>query len=84
MAFPKCRGIKLELNSEIVPLFLFGLWKRAVIPTVICAVFLAQFLNFSGLSHITMNTDMLYTIIRLIGLVSVYLSVTKVNQFGDI
>lgn len=69
---------------SFVPLFLFGLWKRAVIPTVICAVFLAQFPNFTGLLHITMNTDMLYAIMSLIGLVSVYLSVVKVNQLDDI
>ncbi|KOR89209.1 ABC transporter permease [Paenibacillus solani] len=69
---------------SFVPLFLFGLWKRAVIPTVICAVFLAQFPNFTGLLHITLNTDMLYAVMSLIGLVSVYLSVAKVNQLGDI
>ncbi|KOP68514.1 hypothetical protein AMS62_27195 [Bacillus sp. FJAT-18019] len=69
---------------SFVPLFLFGLWKRAVIPTVICAVFLAQFPNFTGLLHITINTDMLYAVMSLIGLVSVYLSVAKVNQLGDI
>jgi len=69
---------------SFVPLFLFGIWKRAVIPTVICAVFLAQFPNFTGLLHITLNTDMLYAVLSFIGLVSVYLSVAKVNQVGDI
>lgn len=69
---------------SFVPLFLFGIWKRAVIPTVICAVFLAQFPNFTGLLHITLNTDMLYGVLSLIGVASVYLSVAKVNQVGDI
>lgn len=69
---------------SFVPLFLFGIWKRAVIPTVICAVFLAQFPNFTGLLHITLDRDMLYAVLSFIGLVSVYLSVAKVNQVGDI
>lgn len=69
---------------SFVPLFLFGIWKRAVIPTVICSVFLMQFPNFAGLFHITLSMELLYGVLSLIGLVSVYLSIAKVNQVGDI
>ncbi|WP_274365455.1 ABC transporter permease [Paenibacillus thermotolerans] len=69
---------------SLVPLFLFGIWKRAVLPTVICAVFLMQFPNFAGLLHITLSTDTIYAVMSMLGMVSVYLSVALVNRLGDI
>lgn len=69
---------------SLIPLFLFGIWKRAVIPTVICAVFLMQFPNFTGLLRITLNTDVLNAVLSLLGLISVYFSVKMVDKVGDI
>lgn len=69
---------------SLMPLFLFGIWKRAVIPTVICAVFIMQFPNFAGLLRITLNTDVLNAVLSLLGLISVYFSVKMVDKVGDI
>lgn len=70
--------------SSLIPLFCFGIWKRAVIPTVVCAIFLMQFPNFLGLLRITLNPDLHYAILSLLGVASVYLSVRLVNKVGDL
>lgn len=70
--------------ASLIPLFWFGIWKRAVIPTVICAVFLMQLPNFLGLLRITLNPDLFYAILSLLGAASVYLSVKLVNKLGDL
>ncbi|MGF9699928.1 ABC transporter permease [Paenibacillus sp. MABNR03] len=70
--------------ASLIPLFLFGIWKRAVIPTVICAVFLMQFPNFLGLLRITLSPDFLYVIFSVLGVASVILSVKFVNKLGDL
>ncbi|TYP76512.1 ABC transporter permease [Paenibacillus methanolicus] len=70
--------------ASLIPLFWFGLWRRAVIPTVLCAIVLMQMQNFLGWFSITLNADLLYAIMSLLGLVSVYLSVKFVNKLGDL
>ncbi|MBE7680134.1 ABC transporter permease [Paenibacillus sp. P13VS] len=70
--------------ASLIPLFLFGIWKRAVIPAVICAVFLMQFPNFLGLLRITLSMDFLYVIFSVLGVASVILSVKFVNKLGDL
>ncbi|MPY17609.1 ABC transporter permease [Paenibacillus glucanolyticus] len=70
--------------ASLIPLFCFGIWKRAVIPTVLCAIFLAQFPNFLGMMGITLNLDFLYAVLSVLGVVSVLLSVKFVNILGDI
>lgn len=70
--------------ASLIPLFCFGIWKRAVIPTVICAIFLAQFPNFLGMMGITLNLDFLYAVLSVLGVASVLLSVKFVNILGDI
>lgn len=70
--------------ASLIPLFWFGIWRRAVIRTVICAILLMQFPNFLGLLRITMNLDLLYAIFSLVGAASVYLSVKLVNKYGDL
>ncbi|MDQ1913727.1 ABC transporter permease [Paenibacillus sp. GD4] len=70
--------------ASLIPLFWFGIWKRAVIPTVICAITLMQFPNFLGLLRITLNPDLLYAALSLLGVASVYLSVKLVNKLGDL
>ncbi|GAB6930827.1 ABC transporter permease [Paenibacillus sp. JCM 10914] len=70
--------------ASLIPLFWFGVWKRAVIPTVICAVFLMQFPNFVGLLRITLNPDFLYALFSVLGVASIFLSVKFVNKLGDL
>lgn len=70
--------------ASLIPLFCFGIWKRAVIPTVICAIFLMQFPTILGLLRITLNLDLLYAILCFLGVASVYLSVKLVNKLGDL
>lgn len=69
---------------SLIPLFFFGIWKRATIPTVICAVFLMQFQNFSYLLNVNLNTNIVNTVLCLLGVVSVYLSIKMVDRVGDI
>lgn len=69
--------------ASLIPLFWFGIWKRAVIPTVLCAIFFMQFPNFLGLLRITLNPDLFYAILSFLGAASVFLSVKLVNTFED-
>jgi ABC-type transport system involved in multi-copper enzyme maturation permease subunit len=69
---------------SLIPLFWFGIWRRAVIPTVVVAIFLMQFPNFLGMFRITLDMDLLYAILSAIGAVSVYLSIRMVNTVGDL
>ncbi|CAM3373514.1 ABC transporter permease [Marinicrinis lubricantis] len=70
--------------ASLIPLFPFGIWRRAVIPTVICAVFLIQLHNLLGLLRITLNQDVLYAVLSVLGAASVYLAVKTINQLGDV
>ena len=69
---------------SLIPLFFFGIWKRATIPTVICAIFLMQFQNFSYLLNVNLNSDIVNAVLCLLGAVSVYLSIKMVDRVGDI
>ncbi|WP_241663428.1 ABC transporter permease [Peribacillus simplex] len=69
---------------SLIPLFFFGIWKRETIPTVLCAIFLMQFQNFSFLLNVNLNTNIVNTVLCLLGVVSVYLSIKMVDSVGDI
>lgn len=69
---------------SLIPLFLFGLWKRATIPLVICAIFLMQFQNFSYLLKVNLNPDLVNFVLCILGAASVYLSIKLVDKLGDI
>ncbi|WP_282139758.1 ABC transporter permease [Cytobacillus oceanisediminis] len=69
---------------SLIPLFFFGIWKRATIPTVICAIFLMQFQNFSSLINITLDPALVNAVLCLLGFVSVYLSIKMIDTVGDI
>jgi ABC-type transport system involved in multi-copper enzyme maturation permease subunit len=69
---------------SLIPLFIFGIWKRATIPTVICAIFLMQFQNFSYLFNISLNLDLLNVVLCILGFVSVYFSIKLIDKVGDI
>ena len=70
--------------ASLIPLFTFGLWKRLVIPTVICAIVLMQLPTILSMLRITINTDLLYSILSILGVASVVLSVKLVNKAGDL
>ncbi|MFJ7684959.1 ABC transporter permease [Peribacillus butanolivorans] len=69
---------------SLIPIFFFGFWKRATIPTVICAIFLMQFQNFSYLLNVNLNADIVNAWLCLLGVVSAYLSIKMVDRVGDI
>ncbi|WP_350302685.1 ABC transporter permease [Peribacillus frigoritolerans] len=69
---------------SLIPLFFFGIWKRETIPTVLCAIFLMQFQNFSFLLNVNLNTNIVNIVLCLLGVVSVYLSIKMVDRVGDI
>ncbi|MGW6664162.1 MULTISPECIES: ABC transporter permease [Peribacillus] len=69
---------------SLIPLFFFGIWKRETIPTILCAIFLMQFQNFSFLLNVNLNTNIVNTVLCLLGVVSVYLSIKMVDRVGDI
>ncbi|GGH36046.1 ABC transporter permease [Paenibacillus segetis] len=70
--------------ASLIPLFLFGVWKREVIPTVLCAIVLNQLPTIHNMLNLTMNLEIVYVIISLMGMLSVYLSVKMVNRLGDL
>lgn len=69
---------------SLIPLFFFGIWKRETIPTILCAIFLMQFQNFSFLLNVNLNTNIVNTVLCFLGVVSVYLSIKMVDRVGDI
>lgn len=66
-----------------VPLFLFGVWKRATIPAVLIAIFLAQFQNFAPLLGIALDRDLTTAALCLLGLLSAIAAVATIDRFGD-
>lgn len=69
---------------SLIPFFLFGLWKRATIPLVLCAIFLMQFQNFSYLLKVNLNPDLVNFVLCILGAASAYLSIKLVDKLGDI
>ena len=69
---------------SLIPLFLFGLWKRATIPLVLCAIFLMQFQNFSYLLKVNLNPGRVNFVRCILGAASAYLSIKLVDKLGDI
>lgn len=69
---------------SLIPLYFFGVWKRATIPAVLCALFLMQFQNFYYLLNIDLNLDMVNVGLCLLGAASVYLSIKLVDKVGDL
>ncbi|GMK39167.1 hypothetical protein PCCS19_22210 [Paenibacillus sp. CCS19] len=70
--------------ASLIPLFWFGIWRRAVIPTVICAIVLMQSPTVLSMLGISLNMDYLYAIVSLLGIGSVLLSVKLIYKFGDL
>ena len=67
---------------SFVPLFLFGIWKRAIIPTVICAIMTMNLPNFS--SFINLEPDIIITVLSILGALSIFLSIKYADRVGEI
>lgn len=65
-----------------IPLFLFGIWKRAVFPTIICSIIAIQAPNFS--SFINVQPDTLIVAFCIFGGLSILLSIVLAERLGEI
>ncbi|MFD2702653.1 ABC transporter permease [Paenibacillus shunpengii] len=71
--------------ASLIPFFIFGVWLRATIPAVLCAIFLMQFQNFGFLLDMDLHTDLVNIVLCLLGLGSVYLAIATVDtRIGEI
>jgi len=72
------------LNSIIcfVPLFLFGIWKRAVVPTIVCSLASMQLPNFSSFIHVQPVTVIM--VLTVLGALSIVASIMSAEKLGEI
>lgn len=74
------RSLMITLIS-FIPLFYLGIWKRATIPTVICAIVVMQ----SHLSPmINLNYDLVIAVLCVVGSLSIFLSIMAAEKIGEI
>ncbi len=66
-----------------IPLFVFGVWKRATIPAVLIAIFLAQFQNLSPLLGLSLDPVLTTAALCLLGLLSAFAAISAIERFGD-
>ncbi|MFS0673460.1 ABC transporter permease [Ornithinibacillus sp. 179-J 7C1 HS] len=67
---------------SFIPLFYLAIWKRAVIPTVICAILVMQLPNFSPIFNL--NQDLVIVILSILGAISIYFSIKFAEIIGEI
>lgn len=66
---------------SFIPLFYLGIWKRATVPTVICAIVLMQ----SNLAPMfNLNLDLVLAVLCVLGSLSVLLSIMTAEKIGEI
>lgn len=72
------------LNSIIcfIPLFLFGIWKRAVVPTIVCSITSMQLPNFSSFIHVQPETVII--VLTILGALSIVASIMSAEKLGEI
>jgi len=72
------------LNSIIcfVPLFLFGILKRAVVPTIVCSLASMQLPNFSSFIHVQPETIII--VLTVLGVISIGASIMTAEKVGEI
>ena len=66
---------------SLIPLFYFGLILRATVPTVICGLFLMQVQNFTFI--LGYNEGIVLSILCLLGVLSIYFTITKAETLGE-
>ena len=67
---------------SFVPLFLFGIWRRAIVPTIICAIMIMNLPNFS--SFINLEPYIIITVLTILGALSIFLSIKYAGRVGEI
>lgn len=72
------------LNSIIcfVPLFLFGIWQRAVVPTIVCSLVSMQLPNFSSFIHVQPETIII--VLTVLGVISIAASILKAEKLSEV
>src|SRR5690606_15335 len=73
------RSFVITLLS-FIPLFYFGIWKRATIPTVLCGIIVMQ---SHLVSIIDLNFNIVLTLLTILGGISIFLSITTADKFGE-
>lgn len=75
------RSVLVTLIS-FIPLFYFAIWKRAVVPAVICAIFVMQLPNFSTVFNL--SQDLMIALLSVLGVISIYFSIKYAETLGEI
>jgi ABC-type transport system involved in multi-copper enzyme maturation permease subunit len=65
-----------------IPLFFFGIWKRATVPTVICSIATMQLPNFSSLLYL--KPEFVIALLCILGALSIYSSIKTAESVGEI
>lgn len=75
------RSLMITVMS-FVPLFYLGIWKRATVPTVICAMVVMQ---SSWLAPIVnLNFNLVLAVLCVLGGLSIFLSIMAAEKIGEI
>ncbi|MCM3634326.1 ABC transporter permease [Paenibacillus camelliae] len=67
---------------SFVPLFLFGIWKRAVVPTIVCSIGSMQLPNFSSFLHV--HPETVVAVLAVLGAVSLTASILTAEKLGEV
>src|SRR5690625_299867 len=67
---------------SFIPLFYLGIWKRATVPTVICAIVVMQSSYLSPM--INLNFNLVLVVLCMLGSLSIFLSIITAEKIGEI
>ena len=67
---------------SFIPLFYFAIWRRATVPTVICAITAMNLPNFSPIFQF--NSELVVVILCAIGALSLFLSIKTAESIGEV
>lgn len=80
LATSAARSVAITLMS-FAPLLLFGIWKRAVVPLIICSIFSMQLPNFA--QFVGIEPDLVVIVFAVMGAISIWLSIQLSEQLGE-
>jgi len=75
------RSLIITLVS-FIPLFFLGIWKRATIPTVICAIVIMQSHLLAPMIHL--NFNVVLAVLCVLGGLSIFLSIITAEKIGEV
>jgi len=67
---------------SFIPLFFFGVWRRATVPTVICAIFAMNLPNLSPI--LQLKNEPILVMLCAIGALSLFLSIKTAESIGEV